>query len=483
MGRGQIRPHCVEWVCVRSGALRRGPSLKPVCGLALGLWAGAVPALAQEAGGGQVFRFGFEQRFSVNDNQRLDPISAGTTTSSDTRLSFGYLTETRTQRFEFNLDGVARLVDDPVNGNQSDLSDAGAELRYTRANANSRFELFATYDRTDLSFADPLAVETLDNQDVFSGGGEREDVRAGLNLETGMQAPLGFVLNLEARERTYSGTTDPLLFDNETYSGSTGARFQISPVLRARLDVSASRYSAEDAVQTRTDTDTITAGLGYQLATGMLDIDIGRSEVDQTFDAVPGTRNVTRGTVGTIAYTQGLPDGQLTASLDTAVTQRGRQTTLEFGRVFTFPTSQLDISVGATRGDTFDARAIGRLAFTADMPRGSFNVGLTRSVAISDIVSQATETTRADLGYRMDVNPISSLSLAVYYTDISAIGPAPAGTDRQRGSLTATYSREIARDWEFQVGYEHRYFNPQGGNSASSNQIFFALQREFEFLR
>jgi len=455
-----------------------------IWGIAFGVWALVQPALAQDGTGSPTLRFGFEQKFVANDNLGLDPTSLGTTYYSDTKLSFGYVAETRIQRFELSLEGVARLIDSPVRSAESDFRDPSAALRYTRANANSRILLFANYDRTDLAFSDPLIQDELDSQDVFNGGGEREDIRAGLTLETGIQAPLGFVLNLDARRRSYSGTADPLLFDNENKTAAVGARFQLTPQIRARLDASTSRYSAEDAFQTRNETDTLTAGLSYQLSpAAVLDIDLGRSEVVQTFDLLPGIETITEGSVGSIGYVQTLPDGQLSASLDTAVNQRGRQTTVEFGRVFDFANSRLEVSFGASRGDTFDARPIGSLAFTAQMPRGRFNAGLTRTVSISDILSQASETTRADLGYSFDVNAVSSLAFSVYYTDISSIGAAPAGTDRERGSFYATYNREVARDWDLQLGYEHRYFNPQGGSAARSNQVFFALKRDFEFFR
>ena len=455
-----------------------------IWGIVFGIWAFAVPALAQDVPGGQTLTFGLQQRLSANDNLRLDPTSAGTTVFSDTTLSFGYVSETRFQRFDLFLDGVIRLINDPATGSESNFRDPGAELRYTRTTSGSQLTLFATYDRTDLAFSDPLFQDEVDSQDVFNGGGEREDIRAGLNLETGMQAPLGFVLGLDARERSYSDTADPLLFDNDSQSANIGVRLQFSPVIRGRVDLSEDRFSAEDTLQTRNETQSITAGMTYQLSSAaQLDLDLGRSEVVQTFDVLPGAETVTRGSVGTLAYVQTLPDGQLSASVDTAVTQRGRQTTVEFGRVFEFPSSRLEVSIGASRGDTFDARPVGRLAFSAELPRGSFNAGLTRSVAISDILSQATETTRADLGYEIDVNPLSSLAFSLYYTDISSIGAALAGTDRERGSFNATYSREVARDWELQVGYEHRYFSPQNGSTSRSNQIFFALQREFEFFR
>jgi len=71
-----------------------------------------------------------------------------------------------------------------------------------------------------------------------------------------------------------------------------------------------------------------------------LQADLGYSEVIERFDALPGVENITRGPVGALAFIRDLPNGSLRAELDSTLTQRGRQTTLDVGRVIELPAGQ-----------------------------------------------------------------------------------------------------------------------------------------------
>ncbi len=448
-------------------------------GVASGVWVAAFPVHGQGVPRDPLFRFSLDQKFGANDNTRLDPRSVGTTYFSDTTLSFDFNSQTRSQQFDLSLGGVVRLVDDPTVGSKSGFRDPTADLSYVRDVANARFTLQASYARPDLAFLDPLKQVEIGNQDLFQGGGTRADTRVSVGLETGLQAPLGFVLNLDTDQRHFSATTDPTLFDNRTDTVEAGMRFRFSPVLRGRFDYSDRQYEAQDVLLTRTDTRRLTVGLDYDLSpVSALSLEVGHSEVIESFDVLPGVETVTRGFVGSVSLIRQVPDGQASAVLDTVLNQRGRQTTLEFGRVFDLPAGGLEIGVGATQGSNFNARPVGRISYAAELPRGSFDARLSRTVSLSDTLNQTSETTQANLNYRVDVNDLSGLDFTIDYADISS-----PGTGRKRGSVSATYSRNVTRDWEFRLGYAYRYYNPDTADSSRSNEIFFALQRDFEMFR
>lgn len=470
------------------------PPLRILAGAACGVWALSYPAVGQEKPGDQLLTFGISQKFGANDNIRLDPTSVGTTYSSDTKLSFGFSSQTEVQTLDFSASGVGRLVNDPLVGTDHGFRDPALALSYIRESANSRLTLITSYDRPDLAFLDPLTQGEISDQDLYRGGGTREDSRAGIRLETGLQSPLGFEFDLNSFRRSYSDTTDPLLFSNQTDSAAVAALFRFSPITLGRLDLYESRYWAENTRQNQVKTNRFTFGLEHQFSEiSSLSANIGHSEVVETrwvFDdqippVVPPVfiTTQTRGPVGDVFYTRLMPNGRASARLATTISQVGRQNTLEFGRIFELPVGGLEVFFGATNGTSFNPRPIGRIDYTADLPTGSINASLSRDSYISDTLSQATETTRADLGYSFDVNDLSSLSFNLYYADIALIGNNSSGADRERGSFYATYTHDVTQDWDLQVGYQYRYFSSTANGPANANSVFFTLQRDVDIFR
>ncbi|WP_299356654.1 hypothetical protein [uncultured Shimia sp.] len=448
-----------------------------------GIDAASLPVLAQEAGD-QVFTFGIRQQFGIDDNIRLDPSSAGATYYSDTALSFGVTTENGTDSFSFFAEGVGRIVDDPIIGTDSGFRDPKVDLFYMRNAANSRLSVFANYYKPDLAFQDPLQQDDIGSQDFYRGGGTREEFYGGIFLETGLQSPLGFVIDINSRRNSYSDVTDPLLYSNETHYAGLGVNFRLSNVARGRIDVSEKYYRAENASSTNTDTRRLTFGLDYDIsATDRLSVDLGHSKVVETFDALPGVENNLNGPVGEIFYRRLMPDGVATASLDTTLTSRGRETTLEFGRVYERPSGRFEFSLGAAAGEDFDARPIGLLAYSTETARSAFDVSLSRTASIDDELNQATETNRFSMGYRVDVTNVSAISFDLYLADINLVGIGTSGAGRSRGSLYASYIHDLTQDWNMVVGYQYKYFDPDSGASSKSNGVFLTLERDFETLR
>ncbi len=449
-----------------------------------GVGASSLPVLSQEQPGDQLFRFGFEQKFGATENIRLDEDSVGTTSFSDTTLSFGFTNEAGLHTLDFFASGVGRLVDDPLLGTESGFRDPRVDLAYALEGANSRLSFDAGYFKPDLAFNDPLSQADLTDQDLSQGTGTREDFDASLQFETGLQHSIGFVLDLDARRRSFSDTDDPLLFSNRTNSAAAGLIFRFSEVTQGRLDASEERYRADDTDGRNVDTKRFTFGLDHAFsAIDTISIDIGHSKVVESFDNLSGVETNTSGPVADVLYQREMPNGVATAALDTFLTEQGRQTTLELGRVMQLPLGGLEFSIGATRGDSFEIRPIGSIAYVTEFPRGQFNAELSRTSSISDTLAQATETTRVLIGYEHNLTSLSSLSLNLNYADISLIGDDTDEEGRERASLDASYSRDITKDWELVVGYEFRYFNPEDDGSAHSNGVFFALQRDFDISR
>jgi hypothetical protein len=443
-----------------------------------------LPVRGQEAVGDQTFSFGISQKFGATDNLRLDADSLGTTVFSDTRLSFGFTNETSLQALDFSAGGVLRLVNDPEVGVDSGFQDPNVNLSYIRENQNASLSLLATYERPDLAFTDPLLSGEITDQDFFRGGGEREDILVDARIELGRDAPLGFVLGATALRQSYFDVTDPLLVSSDTNEGFAGAIFRFDSITQARLDYFQSLYKAQDTTGTRRETRRVTLGLDRELSpVSALSLDIGESRVVETFATEPGAEDIVVGPVGSIGFVRLLPNGEASADLESSLSEDGRQTTLEFGRSIILPTRALEVSLGVANGDTFVARPVGRLSYTAETTRGAFNASLSREVTISDTFSLAEEITRANFLYSHDLSSVSSFDLELLFADISTIGEDITGAAAQRASFYASYNREVTEDWDFVVGYQYRYYNPSDGGAGRSNGVFFTLQREFERFR
>ena len=441
------------------------------------------PVAGQEEPGAQRFSFDLSQTFGANDNNRLNPVSVGTTYFSDTNLSFGINRQTGIQRFDFTLGGVFRALDDPVTGRDFRFRDPSMTLFYSREGVNSRLSLNASYQRPDLAFLDTLQQTDIDNQDLIANDGRREDYQLGVRFETGLSAPLGFEFGLRTSGRRYSDTTDPGLFDNHTETGSFGARLQFSPVTLGRVDLSEDRYSGKDLLGTNRTTRRFTFGVDHELSPiTALNIRVGHSEVVETFDALPGVENLTRGPIGSLVLGREMPNGVIRAILGTKLSTVGRQTTFELERRFELPAGALEISLGATKGSGFSLLPIGKIDYTAELATGSFSASLSRAVNISSILSRAETTTRLAFGYKHQINTVSSLAFDLNYADISLTGGV-GGTDSARGNFSATYTRDLTKDWDIKFGYKRRYNNSSTASSAKSNLLFVTLQRDFNLFR
>lgn len=452
-----------------------------------GIMVAAVPAAGQDDPGDQKLSFGINQRFAANDNIRLDPTSVGTTFFSDTTLSFGFSNQTQAQSLNFELGGVGRLVKDPLIGTDSGFRDPTLALSYTRDSVNSRLSLFVDYSRPDLAFLDPLQQADIGDQDLFHGGGTRTEYLIGARVETGLQSPVGFEFGVDSSGRRYSDTTDPLLFENRTDTARAAMLLRFSGVTQGRLDLYDEHYEAKNSPETDRTTRSATFGLTHAFsAITTLSANIGHSEVIETFNTLPpGTRGetVTRGPIGSLAVTRLMPNGVVSASLDTSISSVGRQNTLEFGRTIELPDGSLAFSFGASDGDNINAQPIGSIDYRRNLPAGAISASVSRDVSISPTLSRAERTTRVDLGYQFNVNDISYLSFNMYYADISLTGSGGTGPGRERGSFYATYTRDITEYWDFEVGYEYRYFSSSANGPTDSNLVFFTLQRDFDMFR
>ena len=439
---------------------------------------GFVPAAAQDvAPGGTILTFGINSRLSVSDNYSLAVVAPGTSTILDTTLSFGYLTETATTRFAFDIDGVLRVADLPGAGSSSGtrFDDINAELGYTREGANSRLSVTARYNRIDLDFLDPFTLTEISDIDLTDSGGTRNSRNARIIFETGINDPLGFGFELGHDDYSYSGTTDPGLFGTTTNDAALTSRLRLSPVAEARARLSQENYTADGVVPTDRTTRALSFGLAYDLSPAtVLDTSIGIANIKEG-----GTTD--RGGFGTVGLTQARVNGTASLLLDQSFGIEGQRTTLTAGRDLALPSGTLAFSFGVTRGEQSGTQIVGSVDYSQTLPRGTLTAAFDRRVDSSTSGNDIL-TTNATLGYTMALSPIADLSFDFNYAEINNDGTGTTN-DTNRKLLRAEYTRALTEDWNLSAGYEHQRLVTQGTGTANSNTVFLSLGREFSIRR
>ena len=440
------------------------------------------PAVAQDANGqadatgGTTLTFGVKSKLSVSDNYNLSVVAPGTSTVLDTTLSFGYLAATATDRFSFDIDGVLRAADIPTAGTDVNFDDTTAALSYTREGANSRFSASADYNSVNLDFLDPFAKANLTNPTLTNSSGIVANTNSRVKLETGLNGPLGFDVELGHQATNYSDTTDPTLFDTTTDDVALTTRLRVSPVAEARVRLSQEDYSANDLGSTDRTTRALSFGVTYALSSATtLDASIGTETIDT---AGSGT---TRGAFGTVNLTRTLANGSAGLILDRSFGIEGGRTTLTAKRDMILPSGTLAFSLGATKGAQSGTAVIGSVDYVQNLARGDLTASLKRSVE-SDSAGNDILTTNAALGYTQSLTPVSGLSLDFDYSRIENVGSGTSNNSN-RSSLRAAYTHALTPDWDLSAGYEHQRQFTDGTGTANSNTIYMTLGREFSIRR
>lgn len=444
----------------------------------------ATLAIAQE-GPNPSLTLTFGSSLNVNDNRRLAPVSAGTTTTWDNSLGLSYLSETAISSLRIDAGTVLRYEKEPGRASETGLDDPRFGLTYLRQGANSSLSFSASQRRTSVASFDPFVLiddpETpVDEGDLTPGVvGDRSDTAVNLRLETGIEGPLGFSLGLGRRERDFSGTIDPDYFDTVTDTVSAAVRLQLSDRTSARVSYSRSAFTAQDAEQTERLNESLSLGLNHALTPDMvLGVTLGATEivVDETIGGIR-TRRSNDGLNAQLSLTRDLPNGGLGLSYAREISINGTRDSLNLTRDLELPDGALAFSLGASKLEGGSSTWIGSVTYRKDLPAGALTATLDRRAGANDDNDEVT-TTRARLGWSQDLTPVTGMNLSLDYLDTDS---AVAGADRSRARLQVAYNWELAQDWQLSGGYTRTKSWREAAPSAESNAVFLSLQRAFTF--
>lgn len=466
-------------------------SLTAAAGVAGAVSVFAGISLAQQAVGpdddaGLTLSFGISSTASYTDNYNLRPNNEESAELFDHRLSFGVQSKRQIDTFRFDVDGLLRVIEAP-GADSRRLEDPGVEISYERRGLNTTLDTSARYRLTSISFLDPLERDRdfdddpIDETDLTLDTGEREQIDLRFGVETGLNDPVGVILDGRYRDRRFTDTTDPDLFDTETINLSGTLRMTLTSKTEARLSLDFEDYTADDVEQTDRVTTTGRVGVTQILSkVDTLDAQIGFRNIE-TDETILGTRRseTDGGFIGDIDYTRELKRGTIGSTFDVNESENGRTATWRINRAMALPRGSLVLSFGLTSDVSDTLRPVGSVEFEHLMKRARFTASLDRQVRTSS-QSNELETTRVALGYRYDINEDSGIDLSADFAQFTEAG-GPSVTDSSRANLRATYNRDLTQDWQLSTGYEFRMEDEDGQDTATSNTLFVTVQRVFLF--
>lgn len=441
-----------------------------------------LPARGQQIGTGTGLSITLDYLTSLrhDDNLRLTDPSLGSTTWWENTLALNVLKQTSDSTLSFDLSGLYRIANEPIIGSDSSFSDPLARLDYQRRRANSQLGLLLEYRERDLAFNRSLTDTNLDGvidiADVIGTIGDQVDTRGDLDWQVGLNDPLGFQFIYSHRERSYTNTIDPNLFENRSDDFSAITTFRFSPVFQGNLRVDYSDFVAEDNVRTDQQTTVVAVGGTYDISPiTTISANIGYSQVDDTQRAT-NTSNVSEDFVWDFAWTKTLPDGTADFQIDQIFGVNGSRINATAGRSFQRPNGVLSINAGLTRGPFDEVTPIGQIDYSYRLASSQIGATVQRRVATST-QSLETRQTVAFLTYDYFINPLSGLSFSLNYIDQEDEGSGPTNP-RERSTFTASYTRAITKDWAMNVGYQYER-DDQNGFTATSDSVFVTLGRRF----
>ncbi|MCB1342583.1 MAG: hypothetical protein KDK24_16245 [Pseudooceanicola sp.] len=454
------------------------------------------PSFAQDEGGGLRLQFGLQQTFGTADNLSLGvPGSVtnpeeGRTTLSTTDVVLNLSSETRTQRFQFQIGGAMRYGDTPVGSRiTTGFVDPVASLYYSHEGANSRLVFEAAYSESAISSARPL-WDFRDDENVITppadlaqlqGTGERQESRASVDFETGLTSPLGFRFRADRSSLKYVNATTATPTDRDATNLLLSTLFRFSPLTTLVLDLRAGR-TKNRILNSVEDSRSVQVGLDRMLANGgQVSARVGYSDADTNNAAAPsGSRGVT----GSLNYSAPLPNGTYGASYQLSRTGNGEIDTLRLRRAYVLPTGSLDFSVGASSVQGNSPQLIGGIRWVQQLPSSTISVNLDRAVT-TDANDNDVFTTSLAAQYRFQVNTQSSLfaNLSYFQTDDTAIT-----NQVSRTNLSLGYNRDLTERWSLQAGVNLTIRDEAlGGSPASrtlgrgeSRGLFVSLSRTFD---
>ena len=436
--------------------------------------------LAQE-GTGVRGTLSVTQGLEFSDNRRLEATSAGDTLTSVTRLGFGVLSETRTERFTFNLNGI--FEDSSGDGASEDegfrTTNRSASLGYRREGANARLEFGASFSNREIQddFIGFFVDGEFDPRALKLEGGEVDRTSYSARLQTGLEGPFGFDVRLRTSDRTYEDTTDPDLVDQSRLSVDTVSSFRLRPNFSLRALAGVGSVEEEGVFLEENERSYLGFGIETETARGLtLRGDILFDETETLLDGE--TTDEEDGVGFDVSVEQARPNGSVGLAVSSRIDGAGRRTSASVSRGIELPTGGLSLSLGIVDQEDGDLGLTSSLRYLRETPVGTITADLAQQPSTQ--IDEAFLNTSISLGINRDLNELSQVGATLRYGSTSVLSDGEEDSDT-RTTLGLTYDRELTQDWGLTAGVEYTRIDEADEADRSSSTVFFNIGRDFDF--
>ena len=420
--------------------------------------------------------FTLSSGLTYDDNANLTRPASGRGSVLDNRFGLQLNEVTRQQTISFSLDGLWRL------GNGSaGLQQPALKLGYTLNTGNTRISLNLGSERVPVNVFEPATLPdgTLSATDLVAATGMVTQQSAGVRLETGLSGPVGFDLASTYDGRIYSDTTSTAVYDSRVRSASAGLHWRMDRATTVSLQASASATDYAKTIPTRARSHAVTLGFERALRP---DLTLQTSLTQSSATAATGGVTTSRSTGPGGSLGLAFRDARGTASV-TLTSQRdalGLRNQLEFGRSLTLADGSFAVTAGVSARGTNAAQVVGSLAYVRHLQADTIDLNLSRQIGLSSSTTDQASTVLA-LDWQHPINQFSRLGLSVNLSATSAAGSGSADRASRR-TLEASWSHDLAQDWQFSAGYQYRALDQSTTGRVTSNQVFLTVSRKLILL-
>lgn len=415
----------------------------------------AGPAVSQELDlpGGPLLTIGLSQSATLDTNFGLEDPRRGNSYFTDTRVSFGVLSETDVQSLGFGFDtGLRALWEADRDFRFTFASPSNANLDYGRDWASGGVDIGLDYTQAEVD------ADTVDEGDLPPGAQDRLGVdatqytyRGSLDLELAQDSPSSYTFSARATRIDYDRTSIDRS-PRDTAQAEAGWRLRFNDTVSGAVNALYIYYSADNNAQTQVRFGSLDAGVIYEPSEVLrVDLGLGYSHRERREIRAPNSDNPQRNTetdsgpAARFALRYAFQDVTVNGELRYTAAADGAPVTGQLRAAYPLPRGVLSGRIfqnktGAASGS--EARVSG--------------VGISLDHSLNDLSSLAFDATAA---YQVDET-------------------APFEPDITRYSFSAVYSRELTETINASIGYTYRTFDQQP-DYATGNIVFIEVGKSF----
>lgn len=434
-----------------------------------------VGGAAARSEGGVSSTFTVGQTVEVTDNLKFSTARDSGYTAT-TSLGYNYSTQTRASEFGFGLSAGLK----GKTGEGFDVNNPTARLSFGRSSRNSQVKLSTSYVQDDADSLGYLSILNdageLELREVVIGTATRTDIQARLRVETGMAAPFGLSFDASHRQRNFTDTTDPTLYDTRNERASITAKMRVDDRIEFTTTVRASRYEADDAFDTSRDTRSVSVGGEFEVRPNLS----ATASVSYDWNDYAGlTVAETEGVGFSFGATLARRNGTLSARASTSVISTGRQQSVTVSRQMDLRNGSLYYSLGANKPDGESWQPLASAVYTVEMPRGDAVFRLNQSSSENND-NQNVINTAASASYTQEINAVSSWTTNFQLARTDVVG---GSNDSSLVNLGLEYRRDLAQEWNVVLGYKHAMKLRDTAPDVDKNTLSLSIEKKFDWQR